>query len=205
MIAKPLVQAPVAVVLLVFAIGVLTSGGSVDGSWLNIYSYAVTAAILILWLWDRWLWRTGLAQKFDAIPHDLRGTWKGTLASQWVDPNTGNQVPEKPAYLVVRQTWSTVSATLLTDESESRSALAKVRTGDGSAGLDYMYFNEPKSSVEHRSRMHHGSTVLSISGRPACRLHGRYWADRDSRGELDFKEHSASRADDYESAEKLFG
>ena len=204
MMNKTLVQVLVGVVVLVFVVGILTSGGSVDAGWLNFYSYAVTFVIVVLWLWDRWLWHLGFAQRFSAIPHDLRGTWKGTLASQWIDPKTGSGIPEKPAYLIVRQTWSTVSVTLITDESASRSSLAKVGTGDGSAGLDYMYLNEPKSSVEHRSRIHHGSTSLSISGRPANRLHGRYWTDRDSRGELDFKQRSESHADDYESAAALF-
>lgn len=204
MIAKPLVQALVALVVLVFAVGILTSGGRADAGWLSFYSYAVGVAMIGLWLWDRWLWRTGPAQKFRAIPHDLRGTWKGTLTSQWTDPLTSLPIPAKPAYLVIHQTWSAVSVTLLTDESASQSSLAKVKAEDNSASLDYMYLNEPKSSIEHRSRMHHGSTSLAISGRPAIRLYGRYWTDRESRGELDFKQHSSALADDYENAENLF-
>lgn len=193
-----------AVVIAVFALGILASGGSVDVTWLRFYSAAVTAALVVLGMWNRWLWRVRWAQRLQTVPRDLRGTWKGTLKSQWVDPQTGQRIAPKPAFLVIRQTSTTVSVILLTDESVSRSSLATVRGTDGSAGLDYMYLNEPKSSVEHRSRMHHGSTSLSITGRPATRLHGRYWTDRDSRGELDFTKRTSSFADDYESAVQLF-
>jgi hypothetical protein len=204
MMARPQVQLVAAVVVVVFAIGILTSGGNVDSGWLRFYSIAVTAALVVLGLWNRWLWRLSWVQRLQAVPRDLRGTWRGTLSSQWIDSKTGSSLPPKPAYLVLRQTFSAVSVVLITDESASKSSLARVRTGDGSAGLDYMYLNEPKSSVEHRSRMHHGSTSLSITGRPARRLHGRYWTDRDSRGELDFTERVNTTADDFESAESLF-
>src|SRR5262245_27604508 len=100
---------------------------------------------------------------------------------------------------MVRQTWSKISVTLLTDESTSKSSLAKVRPRNGSADVDYMYLNEPDSNVEHRSRMHHRSTSLAITGNPATRLRGRYWTDRDSRGEVDFNERKTAFADDYES------
>ncbi len=199
------VQTVVAVVIIVFAIGILTSGGSVDAAWLRFYSVAVTAAVVALGVWNHWLWHMRLVQKSHTVPHDLRGTWEGTLASQWINPQTGQGIPPKTVYLVIRQTAATVSVVLLTNESMSRSSLAIARAGDGSAGLDYMYLNEPKSSIEHRSRMHHGSTSLSIVGRPATRLHGRYWTDRDSRGELDFVNRSPSLADDYDSAVGLFG
>lgn len=204
MIEKPQVQVVAGVVVAVFAVGILTSGGHLDSSWLRFYSIAVTAALVALWLWDHWIWRLTWSQRFAAVPRDVRGTWQGTLTSQWIDPATGVVVPPKSAYLVVRQTWSTVSVTLLTNESASRSALAKVRPGNGSAGIDYMYLNEPNSSVEHRSRMHHGSTSLAITGNPATRLWGRYWTDRDSRGELNFTDRRGSLADDFESAVKMF-
>jgi hypothetical protein len=53
--------------------------------------------------------------------------------------------------------------------------------------------------------MHHGSTVLDIAGNPAQRLKGRYWTDRDSKGELTFTERSKKLADDYVGAMDLFG
>lgn len=75
---------------------------------------------------------------------------------------------------------------------------------DGVSSLDYMYLNRPDSSVEHRSRMHHGSASLDITGSPATRLRGRYWTDRDSKGELDMTERVGTLAGDFTNAEALF-
>ncbi len=88
--------------------------------------------------------------------------------------------------------------------SKSASSLGVVSCGDGVASLVYMYLNRPDNKFEHRSRMHHGSTSLDISGLPPTRLRGRYWTDRDSRGELDFKKRRDQKVDDFEQAVALF-
>lgn len=198
------IQIVSAVVVLVFAVGIWSTGGSVEMGWLRFYSAAVLVAVAVLGLWDRWIWRTRLAQRFGPVPRDLRGTWKGALMSAWIDPATGRVIDPKPAYLVVRQTATSVSATLLTDESKSTSSLAAVSTAGHQVTLDYLYLNRPDSRVEHRSRMHHGSTVLDVTGSPATRLRGRYWTDRDSKGELDLAIRARKLADDYDEAVKLF-
>lgn len=202
---KPHVQVIAAVTVLVFAVGILASGGNVDSTWLKFYSMAVTVAVAVLTLWNRWLWRTRIGQSFKAAPRNLSGTWKGRLTSQWLDPTSGAARAPKPAYLVIRQTASTISVTMLTDEMRSTSSLAEVvAAADGASSLNYLYLSRPKSSVEPQSRMHPGATSLDVTGTPATRLHGRYWTDRESRGELDFDQRTRKLADDYETAASLF-
>jgi hypothetical protein len=82
--------------------------------------------------------------------------------------------------------------------------MANLAEDEMGASLSYIYLNRPKVTVEHRSRMHNGSAFLEVSGRPANRLHGRYWTDRDTRGEFDFVERNDSIADDFEDAASLF-
>ena len=183
-----LVQAVATVVVLVFAAGIWLTGGRVDVGWLRFFAAAVLVATGLLWVWERYLWRIPLIQRLGVVPRNLTGTWKGLLESFWEDPASGERVPAKLVYLVVRQTASTVSVILLTDESRSVSSLGVVSRGAGVASLDYLYLNRPESKVESRSRMHHGSASLDITGRPATRLRGRYWTDRDTKGELDFTE-----------------
>lgn len=197
-------QVVVSVVVLVFAIGIWTTGGKFDLGWLRFYSYAVLAATALLWLWDKILWKTRLAQKIPGVSRNLNGTWRGTLSSFWIDPAIGTSPPPKPAYLVIRQTASSLRAILLTDESKSTSDLAAVSGVDGVISLDYLYLNRPDSRVEHRSRMHHGSTSLDVIGSPAVKLRGRYWTDRDSKGELEFVERSRRFAEDFDGAGGLF-
>jgi hypothetical protein len=191
-------------VIVVFMIGTWITSRSVDLGWLKYFSAAVTVATIGLALWDGWFWRLPAFQKIPGVVRCVRGTWKGTLTSFWIDPKTGQSPPPKTVYLVVRQTSSMVSVKLVTDESKSDSTMGSVRATDGSSVLAYMYLNKPEMRVEGRSRMHHGSTVLDISGSPANRLKGRYWTDRDSKGELAFFEWSNQLADDFTSATQLF-
>jgi hypothetical protein len=191
-------------VVLVFVIGTWVTSRKIDLGWLKYFSAAVLVATIALGLWDTWLWRLSLLQRLPGVPRCVRGTWKGTLTSFWIDPNTGRSPAPKTVYLIVRQSATLVSVTLVTDESRSTSTLGAVSTVDGGSMLTYLYLNRPDMRVEHRSRMHHGSTVLDISGSPSERLKGRYWTDRDSKGELDFTERSSKLAEDFDTATRLF-
>ncbi len=195
----------VGVVVVVFVIGTWLQDGRPDLAPFKFFSAAVLASVTIFNVWDFWLWRLSLVQRIPGVPRSVRGTWKGTLTSFWVDPATGATPQPKPAYLVVQQTASRVIVKLLTDESRSSSALANVSEVDGSCTLTYLYLNKPDMRVESRSRMHHGSAVFDVSGSPVRRLKGRYWTDRDSKGELEFSERKNKLADDFDEASEFFG
>ncbi|GAB2670754.1 Cap15 family cyclic dinucleotide receptor domain-containing protein [Kribbella swartbergensis] len=199
-----LVRVVAGIVVLVAMGGAWLSAGVVDLGWLKYFSGAVFIATALLGLWDTWIWRWPLVQRLPGVPPNLRGTWEGLLTSFWVDPATGKSPDPKTVYLVIRQTASLVSAKLLTNESRSSSSLGSVTTIDHSSELIYMYINRPDARVEHRSRMHHGSTALDVTGKPARRLRGRYWTDRDSKGELDFTQRKGRFADDFEAAVEIF-
>jgi hypothetical protein len=204
MIGRTQAQVAAAVVVAVFAVGIWASGGHLHSAWLRFYSISVTVLLILLGLWDRFLWRLPLAQALAGVPRNLRGTWRGELASHWVDPSIGTSPPTKTVYLVVRQTASAVTVSMLTDESASRSSFGRVTSASDEICLDYMYLNTPDNSLQHRSRIHHGSTSLKVSGKPAARLRGHYWTDRDSRGDLDFTLRTPKLADDFATAEALF-
>lgn len=193
-----------AVVVVVFVAGIWLDTGQLDLAWLRFFSAAVLVATVVLGLWDIWLWRLPLVQGLPGVTCCVRGTWRGTLTSFWVNPETGQSPPPKIVYLVIRQTAALISVRLLTNESSSTSFLASVNLVDGASVLTYLYLNRPDMRVEHRSRMHHGSTVLDISSRPTRRLKGRYWTDRDSKGELEFIERNQKLADDFAEATALF-
>ncbi|MBD2036467.1 hypothetical protein H6F76_15755 [Leptolyngbya sp. FACHB-321] len=201
---RVLVQVVAAIVVTVFAAGIWFTGGTLDLQWLRFFAAAVFIAGTALTIWEHWAWHLPFVQKLPQVPRDLRGTWKGTLESFWIDPTTGSSPPIKVAYLVIRQSATTVSVVMLTNESRSKSSLAMISDDRVSASLNYMYLNRPDSRFEYRSRMHYGSTSLDITGRPAVRLQGRYWTSRDSKGELDFNQRIIQFADDFLQAEALF-
>jgi hypothetical protein len=198
------IQIAAILIIAVFGIGIWAEGGVPHMWWLKFYSIAVAVVAIASTAWDHYFWRTGIFQKLRTVPRCVAGTWKGTLRTQWVDPSSGKAPEPKTAYLVIRQTSTTVDVRLITDESESRSTFGQVSSGSEPPTLDYLYLNEPMNSLRDRSPIHHGSASMKIVGRPASRLTGHYWTDRDTRGELDMKWHKKETADDFESSEGLF-
>ena len=205
MMSKWQVQFVAGVVVLVFAIGITFDGGKLESDWLQFYSYAVGTAVVLLWLWDKWVWHWKVVQRWDVVPRDIRGTWQGTLTSRWIDPETNQTPPAKPAFLVVRQSASDATIALITNESTSKSTLARLRRDAGTSDLDYLHDNRPDNAIEVRSRRHSGSTSLKVIGNPATKLKGYYWTDRDSCGDLEFVRRVSDRAEDFEGAEAFFG
>lgn len=198
------VKLTAAVVIAIFAVSSWVTSGKLDLTWLRYFSGAVLISTLLLTTYDVWLWRLSPVQRIPSVPRSVRGTWKGTVASMWVDPATGKTVDPVEAYLVIRQTSTTVTIRLVTKESCSSSTLARVARADGFTVLDYLYLNRPRVAVQDRSPMHHGSVALEVSGTPAHRLAGRYWTDRDSKGELHFEARRSKVVDDFADAAALF-
>jgi hypothetical protein len=199
-----LIRVVVGVVVVILAIQNWIQSGQLNFDLSKVFSIAVLVATFVLAMWEAWLWRLPLAQRIPGTPRCIRGTWRGVLTTFWVDPKTGKSPDPKTVYLVIRQSASELSVKLLTNESRSSSSFAGIRLDDGSYELLYLYLNRPDSRYESRSRMHHGSTALDLSGSPVKRLKGRYWTDRDTRGELDFSERSSKLVDDFDEAARLF-
>jgi len=189
----------------VFVAGVWISTDQPDFSFLRFYSVAVLVVTIALAIWDKWLWRSRLAQKLSSVSRDVSGTWEARLESLWIDPATQERPPIKTVYLVIRQTSTGASVTLISDESKSRSSNARVIQEDGSWLIHYIYTNEPDVSVLKQSPIHHGSGVLAITGNPAKRVSGTYWTDRDSKGKLTTQRRSKRLGEDLRDCAELFG
>ena len=197
------IQTLAGILALVYTILLWSSGVTPEVKWLRAYSIAVLVGIVLWGVWDRWIWRVSFFQQMQFISPDVSGTWKGELRSHWTDSDTRARPPKKDAYLVVKQTFSSVSVALLTDESQSQShsVLAKATKVNG---LNYLYLNEPEMAAQEGSHMHRGAAMFRLSDTPVAMLRGRYWTDRETRGELIFNERHSKLADDYEMAAALF-
>jgi hypothetical protein len=191
-----------ALVVIGFATGIWSAGGS--PAWLRGYSAAVVVAILVFALWEYALWRLPLMQRLPRVARCIEGTWAGTVTPLWTDPTTERRPHEKRVFLVVRQTASRVTVVLLTEESTSRSSIARLSQDELGLSLSYMYSNRPESRVAHRSTLHNGSAFVEISGSPVSRIRGRYWTDGNTRGELDLLERRTRTAVSFREATELF-
>lgn len=204
MISGTVVRVIAAIVAAVFFVGIWATTGIPNPTFLRFFSVAVLVVTLALALWDRFLWRTWPAQQIPDVVRDLSGTWMAELESFWTDPATGQRPSVKRVYVVIRQTSTTASVTLISNESRSKSSTARVVREDGSWLLHYIYTNEPDVSVVAHSPIHHGSGVLAVVGTPARRIAGSYWTDRDTKGQLRLIQRVRKFGEDFEDCAELF-
>ncbi|GMV19521.1 MAG: hypothetical protein AMXMBFR56_77450 [Polyangiaceae bacterium] len=179
-------------------------GVALNGTWFGPFSTVVGVLVLLLAAFDLWAWRLRILHGWFVPRPDLRGTWRVELQSDWKDPVTDAVIGPIVAYLVVRQTFSSLSIRMLTAESASELVAAEInKAGDGTYRLAAVYRNEPKLSVRDRSPIHYGALVLDVQGDPVKDLAGYYWNDRGSRGEVRTLERDDSIAGSFKEAQGL--
>ena len=117
---------------------------------------------------------------------DLTGTWEGTLATAWANPETGEVPPAIDVRLVIRHYFDRIGCVLYTAESMSWSTAATLYSNDADAikRLSYTYINQPKASVRDRSAISNGAAVFRIIEGKIRRLEGQYWTDRKTTGDM---------------------
>ena len=143
--------------------------------------YAIIGIIFTKWLW-RWKFLQGWLIK---IP-DLQGTWRGELKSDWINPETGKGIDPIPMVLVIKQTFSSIKCALMTKESTSYSTTADINVVPNGEDLylTYNYTNQPKATIQDRSAIHDGASILKIISKPNRCLEGEYWTSRKTRGDM---------------------
>jgi hypothetical protein len=147
----------------------------------------VGAVLVTFTLYDRILWRKRPFNLSLTERPVIRATWRGILRSTYVDPGTGQAIDPIDVFLVVHQTYSSLSLMLITRESKSTSIVAALeQPAQGQSVISSTYVNVPKLLIQDRSRIHRGSMILEVSGSPPRALEGFYWTDRDTKGEVEF-------------------
>ncbi len=152
---------------------------------------AISAYVVIGIIFTKWIWRWNLLQGWLIKVPDLQGTWRGELKSDWIDPSTGKGINPIPIVLVIRQNFSNIKCTLMTQESTSYSMTTDINyiPGGEDLYLTYNYTNRPKATIRDRSAIHDGAAIMKIIKNPHLCLEGEYWTSRKTRGDvtLNFK------------------
>jgi hypothetical protein len=202
---RALVQAIVFVVAATYVVSYAVQGLPTTDLLKPLGAATSAAGLLVIGL-DHFLWRLPSIGRQVTKRPDLRGTWRGSLTSHWIDPKTQERVaPDPEVYLVIRQTLWSVSANLITRESKSCSTTATIEDDRcGQYQLTALYRNTPRASVRDRSEVHHGAFKLDIAGQPVSRLEGYYWTDRNTMGEFEFASRRRATAESYDAAQTLW-
>ena len=167
---------------------------------LGYYGFVVATLSLLFLFFDKYLWRIwGVRWVVDKLGGNpvLHGTWKGVLHSCAVSHPI-------EAYLIVRQTFTSIYVQFVTENSPSESlATELVRKAGGRYELHYIYQNTPPSLSLAASPMHYGGTILDVQGNnPVKTLKGSYWTNRGTKGEIQLDKHSSNIYSSFEEARK---
>lgn len=177
--------------ILIWLAILVIKGVNVADSWAAIKEIPTVVGWLTpvgLWF-ATWGWRCRIFKGWLVLVPDLNGTWEGEFRSEWIDPATQKKIPPKKAFLVIKQTLFEIHCCQMTAESKSYSRAATVQSApDGHLNVvEFTYSNSPRVSVQHRSQAHDGACSLEVVEKPDRKLVGKYWTERNTKGEMDFK------------------
>lgn len=142
----------------------------------DLFGYAgeaISIAVIFTGFYEKLLWRIN---PFEKTPK-LSKRYVGSLKSSYDNL-------EREAVLEIRQTLMSVHITLTSAESKSKSLSASIDEILGEMQLTYCYLNTPKSEFRHRSEVHYGTAMLSITNPTS--LEGQYYTDRKATGDMVF-------------------
>lgn len=167
----------------------------VDKTWLKYLGGIASVVVVLVLVFDRWAWRwvpVALSKR-----PCVSGTWRAKLHYQWPD---GTPTQTKDCFIVVRQTYSTITVDMHFDISDSYSRSAAIVETNGRRSLWWSYLSVAHSLEQEGNPPHRGGAELIVSIKPRISLAGDYWTERKTRGRLTTAGRSTHLYDDYESA-----
>lgn len=189
----------------IWAVLLAIKGTPLSNSLFEPFSNVTGALVLILAFFDKWAWRWKIFYPWLVSTPNLEGTWKGKIKSNWINPETEKASNNIDVYLVIRQKFSKIHASLITKESSSELLTGElVKNSDDTWQFVGAYINTPKISIRERSPIHHGAVILKVKGQPPTGLEGQYWTDRNTQGEMLFSEYSKKKIQDFNSASTVY-
>jgi len=189
----------------VWGLTLMAGGISLPTGAFGPFSIVVGTLVFALSVFDLWLWRVPILQGWFVKRPALYGTWKVTFHSDWVDSATQQRIAPKVGYMAVRQTYSSLSMRLMTEESTSSLVAEGVSLmPDGTFKVFAVYRNESRIAVRDRSPIHYGAFALDVQGTPVGRMEGAYWTDRNTRGDMVLSDRRTQMFDSYSDAEAAF-
>jgi hypothetical protein len=200
--SRTLIQVIVGLTALIYFVGFLVLEASAGRVLMQLSGLAVLVVSVVLFAFDKFLWKLPVINAFVKRPI-LHGTWQGTFESDYEYPKTGKKEGPTEAYLVARQTYSSLHVRFITGRSASESMACELRAKrDGRYEIYAVYENRPPLLKQKESPVHRGGLILEVVGDPAHALEGSYWTDRKTQGDLRFDGYSRKLHDDFDNASR---
>lgn len=143
-------------------------------------SKTVFVLTMISTLFVKFGWKWKIFKGWLVVIPNLSGKWIGTMYSNYETPPL-----EIPTEVEIKQTFFRTTVKLKTGESKSNNIVASfnIDKDRGISQLIYTYYNIPNATVQDRSEIHCGTTILDIS-EDETKLNGIYWTGRKTMGDI---------------------
>ncbi|WP_217560555.1 hypothetical protein [Paenibacillus sp. GbtcB18] len=157
-----------------------------------IRSISSSTAITLLFhvAFKKWIWKyrwIPFINPIIVLVPNLHGTWKGKLQSSWVDPISGKTIDPILITAYIRQTFTSISVEVHTDQMISKSYIAGIRTDSDVQTQELCYTYSSKASADSiaYNPWHDGTAKLAIHNGTELRLKGDYWNLRKTIGTME--------------------
>jgi hypothetical protein len=207
MASEKYIKAILYVVVVAWAVVLLASGQKLSAGLLKPLSTVTSIVVFTTLAFDLWLWKLPVLHGWFVKRPVIDGTWKVEIRSNWSNATAGGSALVAPVegYMVIRQSFSTLSLRLLTQESSSELVGAEiVCSADGLYCISGVYRNEPRLQVRGRSAIHYGAVWLRIIDEKYKRIEGHYWTDRKTAGEIELANRQKQKFQDFISARAYY-
>ena len=166
---------------------------------------AITTSGLAYWIFEKYAWRWPLFRGWFVERPDLRGVWEVSIVSNWTN-EAGERVAPITAYMMIRQTFSSLTFRQFSRESSSVSIAHAMKLLEGDLfEMIVTYRNIPQIELQAtRSRIHHGAFLISGQGYFPTELTGHYWTDRQTSGSLKLSNRRIGEINSYDEGSALF-
>lgn len=168
------------------------------------YASLIVAAVSLVFLgFARHAWRWPLLNGLVVKHPDLTGTWRYEINSEYVDPLTASTV-KKTAFAVVKQTLTSTTVLVWTDNARSESIGATIEIDrDDLFTLAVPFICKVRS--EHDEPIHYGCALFEKVRRGAKEIEGRYWTERATKGTVRLSDRRPEEIGSYARGLELFG
>lgn len=199
------IKAIIYTTVLAWTIVLFANHQALHGSALQPLSIVITIVVYAVMAFDLWLWKLPILHGWFVKRPVISGTWKVTMRSNYKDPATKTVIPPVEGFMVIRQTFSTLSLRLLTPESSSELVGTEiVCSQDNLYCISGVYRNEPRFAVRDRSAIHYGAVWLKIIDEATKQVTGHYWTDRNTAGEIELMQRQRKKFQSFQTAQTYY-
>jgi hypothetical protein len=169
------------------------------------YSTVVAIVTIFASAFDSLIWRAPFVRQYLAKRPWIGGVWKVQINSNWVDPEFGVSKGPILGFAYIRQTYGAIQISIFTEQSASTSISVLLKTCENDTfEIIATYSSVPRQSAREISEIHHGSMILRVVDGNIPAMEGAYWTDRQTVGEIFFKDRIKGKANTFDSAKTFY-